>query len=300
MRVLVSGASGMIGTAIVDALRERGDDVGRLVRGVPTAAIDVPWDPAAGTIDRTRLAAGRFDAVVHLAGEPLLWRWTEGKRRAIRESRVHGTALLAESLAQLERPPGVLAVASATGWYGDRADELLTEQSLPGSGYLAEVVQAWESAAQPARDAGIRTVHLRMAPVLSPRGGALKAQLLPFRLGAGGRVGRGTQWAPWIGLHEAVRVWLHALDEEQVEGALNAVGPTPVRNREFVRALGRVLRRPTVVPAPIPLMKLALGAELIDEMLLTSQKVLPSRLEALGYDFLDRTVEDALRRELGR
>lgn len=302
MRILMSGASGMVGAAIRDLLAARGDEVGALVRGGrPSAGLDVAWDPAKNRIDRDALAAGGFDAVLHLAGESLLGRWNDDKRRRIRDSRVQGTELLATALAELgDGAPSAFLVASATGVYGDRDEELLTEQSAPGDGFLAGVVRAWEAAADPARAAGIRVVHLRMGPVQSPKGGALGAQLLPFRLGAGGRVGSGRQWAPWIGLHETARIWLFALDTADVEGPINVVGPTPVRNAEYVKALGRVLKRPTLIPAPVPLMKLALGSQLIDEMLLASQKVVPARLEALGYDFQDRTVDDAFRRELGR
>lgn len=296
----MSGASGMVGSEIRAALEARGDEVGALVRGGrASSGLDVAWDPAAGTIDDTALAAGGFDAVMHLAGESLLGRWTEAKRTRIRDSRVDGTRLLATQLARLEDGPRTLLVASATGFYGDRGEELLSEEAAPGSGFLADVVREWEAAAEPAREAGLRVAHLRMAPVQSPKGGALGAQLLPFRLGAGGRVGSGRQWSPWIGLSETARIWLHVLDND-VDGVVNVVGPTPARNAEYVRALGRVVRRPTIIPAPVPLMKLALGGQLIDEMLLASQKVVPSRLEGIGYEFLDRTVEDAFRRELDR
>lgn len=298
MKVLVSGSSGMIGRAIVDALEQRGDEVGALVRGGPASgALDVAWDPQGGTVDEDALARGRFDAVVHLAGEPLLGRWTDEKRRRIRVSRVDGTALVARSLAQLDEPPRVLACASAVGWYGDRGNELLTEDSARGEGFLAEVVEAWEAAAEPARAAGIRTVHLRMGAVQSKEGGALGRQLLPFRLGLGGPIGTGEQWWAWVGLHEVVRMWLLALDDERLQGPVNAHGPTPCTNREYARALGRVLHRPAVLPVPPLALRLAMGA-LVQEMLLVSQKVLPARLEALGFEFHDRTIEDTLRREL--
>lgn len=300
MRVLVSGSNGMIGSAIVQALHDRGDQVGRLVRGGPSSGLDVAWDPAGGTIDGDALAAGEFDAVLHFAGESLLGRWTESKRAEIRRSRVEGTELVAAALARLAAKPSAFLVASASGIYGNRGEELLTEHSSAGGGFLAGVVVEWEAAADAARQAGIRTVHLRMAPVQSTEGGALKAQLLPFRLGAGGRVGDGRQWIPWIGLQECVAIWLHALDHAEVAGPVNVVGPEPARNVEYVKALGRVLHRPTMIPAPVPLMKLALGKQLIEEMLLYSQKVLPARLEAHGYEFRDRTIEDALRRELDR
>ncbi|MCW2950098.1 MAG: yfcH: family protein [Thermoleophilia bacterium] len=298
MRVLVSGAGGLIGSAVVNELRARGDEVGVLRRGnSPLGPLDVRWDPAHGTIDAGALAAGNFDAVAHFAGEPLLGRWTDTKRESIRSSRIEGTMVLARTLAQLERQPEVFVVASAVGYYGNRGDELLTESSAQGEGFLADVVSAWEHAAEAARDAGIRTVHMRMAAVYTPRGGALKAQLLPARLGLNGRFGSGRQWMSWVGLREIVRMWLFAIDDERVVGPVNAVGPTPARNQDFVRALGRVLHRPAVLPAPVPLMKLALGSQLIDEMLLASQKTVPARLEGLGYDFLDRTIDDALRTE---
>lgn len=300
MRVLVSGASGMIGGAIAQALRDRGDEVAALVRHGRPAGMDVRWDPAAGELDADALAAGGFDAVLHLAGESLLGRWNADRRERIRSSRVDGTALLARGIAGLQQRPTAFLVASATGWYGDRGEDVVTEESPRGDGFLAGVVADWEAAADPAREAGIRTVHMRMGPVQSTRGGALKAQLLPYRLGAGGRVGSGRQWLPWIGLQEAVRMWLFALDTPAVAGPVNAVGPTPARNVEYAKALGRVLRRPAIVPAPLPLMKVVLGEQLIQETLLTSQKVVPARLEGLGYQFLDRTIEDALRRELGR
>lgn len=300
MRILMSGASGMIGTAIREQLDARGDEVGALVRGGESSGLDVGWDPSGGTIDDAALAAGRFDAVVHLAGEPLMGRWTDEKRAEIRDSRVDGTALVAGAMARLDEPPAVLAVASATGIFGNRGDEVLTEQSPPGDGFMAGVVREWEAAADPARDAGIRTVHLRMAAVQSPKGGSLAQQLLPFKLGLGGRFGSGRQWMPWVGLTEAANMWLFALDTDAVEGPINAIGPTPARNADYVRALGRVLHRPTLLPTPVPLVKLVYGGQLVEEMLLYSQKAVPARLEALGYEFLDRTIDDALRRELGK
>lgn len=300
MRILVSGASGLIGSALVAALESRGDHVCALVRGTATREGDVSWDPAAGTIDHAALADGSFDAVLHFAGEPLLGRWTDEKREQILRSRVDGTTLLAEALAALEDRPDALLMASAVGIYGDRDEELLTEDSRAGDGFLAGVVLQWENAAEPAREAGIRVAQLRMAPVQTPLGGGLKQQLLPFKLGVGGRVGSGQQWTPWIGLHETVRAWLFAIDDERVEGPINVVGPTPARNIEFTKALGSVLNRPTILPVPVPMVKLMYGSQLVDEMLLGSQKVVPARLEGLGFEFEDRTIRQALRRELGR
>lgn len=302
MRILVSGSRGLVGAAIVAALEARDDEVRALVRGRATRDGDVSWDTDASTIDRDALAAGRFDAVLHLAGESLIGRWGDDKRERILRSRVDGTTALAEAIAAIEPDarPATFLVASATGIYGDRGEELLTEESARGTGFLADVVALWEAACEPARAAGVRVVNLRMAPVQAADGGALKAQLLPFRLGAGGRVGSGRQFWPWISLGETVRAWLFALDSTDLDGPLNLVGPTPARNREYAKALGRVLNRPAVLPAPTPIMKLAMGAQLVDEMLLSSQKVAPARLEGHGFEFTERTVEDALRGALGR
>ncbi len=297
-RILISGARGLVGSALVAALRERGDEVGSLVRGTARDALDVLWDPTTGTIDSEALAAGRFDAVVHLAGEPLLGRWTAEKQDEIRRSRVDGTKLIASAIGELDVRPTAFVVASAVGFYGDRGDELLTETSAPGSSFLASVVSDWEAAADPARTAEIRTAHLRMGVVLSRHGGALREQLLPFKLGLGGCTGSGRQWMPWIGMHDLVRVYLLAIDDERIDGPVNAVGPTPSRNAEFVKLLGRLLHRPTILPVPLPLLRARYSRELVEEMLLHGQKVVPARLEALDFEFDDRTLELALRRAL--
>jgi uncharacterized protein len=298
MRILMSGASGLLGSAIRAALEARGDEVRALVRSGPGSDGDVAWDPTGDHIDEKALAAGSFDAVVHLAGESLQGRWDDDKRAQILDSRVKGTGLLTRALAGLQPRPATLLAASAIGYYGSRGDELLTEDSAKGTGFLADVVAAWEDAADPAREAGMRVVHLRMAPVQSAAGGALKEQLLPFRLGLGGSIGGGQQWWPWIGLHDTVRVWLHALDHAEVEGPLNVVGPTPARNAEYAKALGRALRRPTILPTPVPAVKLMFGSQMVEEMLLGSQKAIPARLEALGFEFDDRTIQQAFEREL--
>lgn len=300
MRILMSGASGLVGTALVAALRARGDDVGALVRGDAAAdGLDVRWDPAAGSIDVDALARGSFDAVVHLAGEPLLGRWNDDKRASILASRVDGTGLLARSIAALDAAPRALVCASAVGIYGSRGEEVLTEQSRPGEGFLADVVRQWEAAAEPAREAGIRTVHLRAGAVLAKSGGALAEQLLPFRLGVGGPVGGGRQWSAWVGLDEIVAIFLFALDDARVEGAVNAVGPTPARQSQHAKAIGRALHRPSFMPVPAFAVRLLFGA-VADELVLASQKVVPARLEALGYEFQDRTVDGAMRRALAR
>lgn len=297
MRVAVSGSSGLVGTALVCALRERGDDVQRLVRRPSGAPDEVAWSPARGELDRAALEG--VDAVVHLAGEPIVGRWTPARRRRILESRVAGTGVLAREVAALDKTPRAFVCASAVGYYGDGGDTELTERAAHGSGFLAEVVEAWEAAAKPARDAGVRTVTLRSGIVLSQNGGALQRLLLPFRLGLGGRVGSGRQYWAWIGLHELVRIFLHAIDDDEMRGVYNAVGPEQTTNAQFTHALGRVVRRPTPFPVPGAALRLVMGA-LVDEMLLASQRVIPQRLSEAGYEFLDGSLEAALRRELGR
>lgn len=295
MKVLVSGSHGMIGSALTTALEESGHTVGRLVRGEDRSAVDVTWSPDAGKIDSASLVG--YDAVVHLAGEPIVGRWTTAKRRRILRSRERGTSTLAAALAGLDAPPSALVCASAVGYYGDGGDQLLDERSPRGEGFLADVVERWERAAAPARDAGIRTVHTRAGIVLSPKGGALQRLLLPFRLGLGGRVGSGHQYWAWIGLSELVRLLVRAVEDAELEGVYNAVGPQQTTNREFTKALGSVLHRPTPFPVPAAPMRWAMG-DLVDEMLVASQRVVPARLVDAGYDFLDATLEDALEREI--
>jgi uncharacterized protein (TIGR01777 family) len=293
MRVLVSGASGLIGAALVRALRRDANDVVRLVRAHGAAAAgSLLWDPAQGTFDAA--GAEGADAVVHLAGENIAsGRWTAARKRAVRESRVAGTRLLAEGLAGLARPPGVLITASAVGVYGDRGDEELTEASSPGQGFLADVCQAWEAATEPAASAGIRIVHLRFGVVLSAAGGALARMLLPFRLGLGGRLGSGRQWMSWVSLDDAVGIVRHALGAAGLVGAVNAVAPTPVRNADFTRALASALRRPALFPVPAIALRIVLG-EMADELLLASQRTIPAALTRSGYGFRHPEVEDAL------
>lgn len=297
MIVLVSGSHGLIGSAVAAALQERGDTVHRLVRGPAQRDGDVSWDPAGDRIDRAALAG--HDAVVHLAGEPIFGRWTAAKKQRIRDSRVLGTQLLARELAALQAPPRVLVSGSAVGWYGDRGDEVLTEDSEPGSGsFLTDVARDWEVAAELARSDRTRVVRIRTGIVQSDRGGALKTQLLPFRLGLGGRVGSGRQWTSWISIDDVVRVFLRALDDESLDGAVNAVAPEPVTNAEYTKVLGRVLGRPTVMTVPAPLLKAALG-ELSSEAL-SSLRVAPTRLEAAGFEWQYPQLEPALRHVLGR
>ncbi|MFP4056148.1 MAG: TIGR01777 family oxidoreductase [Candidatus Brocadiia bacterium] len=296
MRVLITGSHGLIGSALADSLRDTGHSTTPLVRSQARQG-EVRWDPAAGAIDAAGLE--RHDAAVHLAGESILGRWTAAKKARIRSSRVDGTRLLCQTLAGLEHPPGAVLVASATGYYGDRGSEVLTEESEAGRGFLAEVCRAWEAAAEPARRRGIRVVHLRFGVVLSARGGALAAMLPPFRLGLGGAVGSGRQYLSWIALDDAVGAIRHALVRETLSGAVNVVSPHPVTNRELAKTLGRVLRRPAVLPLPAFVLRLVYG-EMADATLLSGVRARPARLVETGYAFRHPRLEAALRFLLGR
>ncbi len=296
MRVAVTGSSGLIGSALLAALRAGGHEPTRIVRREPVVPDEVGWDPEAGTIDAHALAGA--EAIVHLAGYNLGTRWTATKKRQILESRTESTRLLAVTASSLEPRPTVMVCASAVGLYGDRGDEVLTETSPRGEGFLSDVVEAWEAAAQPARDAGIRVVHLRQGIVLSRRGGALGRLLLPFRLGLGGKVGTGEQWMSWVALDDVTGAYLHAL-EHPLSGPVNLVSPEPARNRDFVKALGRALHRPAVVPFPSFAVQMLLG-EMGEELLLASKRVLPAALESGGYVIRQRTLHGALASALAR
>jgi hypothetical protein len=296
MRVLVSGASGFIGSALVPTLTTGGHSVRRLVRRVPSGEGEYRWNPAAGDVEPSALEG--VDAIVHLAGESVAGRWTEPKKERILRSRVEGTPTLSEAIAVLDRPPGVLVCASAIGYYGDRGDEQLTEDSASGEGFLAEVVREWESASRPAEEAGIRVVRLRFGIVLGPSGGALKTMLRPFRLGLGGRLGRGRQWMSWVSIDDVVGAIHHALATEELAGVANTVAPNPVTNAEFTKTLARVLGRPALMPVPAPALRLVLG-EFAQETL-ASARVIPGRLLETGYEFRYPELERALRHLLGR
>lgn len=297
-RVVISGASGLVGTRLAALLTTGGHRVDRLVRRPPAAAsTDIRWDPAAGEIDAAGLEGA--DAVMHLAGENIAGgRWTAARKEAIRRSRIDGTRLLAESLARLGRRPRVLISASAVGYYGPRGDEPLTEDSASGRGFLAEVCQAWEAAAEPARRAGIRVVNPRLGMVLAATGGALGRMLIPFRLGLGGVMGSGRQYVSWIALEDLVEAITYLMFAGHVSGPVNAVAPGPVTNRGFTQTLGRVLRRPTLAPLPAPLVRLLFG-EMGQALLLDGARVLPARLLASGFRFRYPDLEGALRSELG-
>lgn len=296
LRVAVTGSSGLVGSALVSFLRTGGHEVVRLVRRPPKlGGGEVRWDPE-GFVDTENLEG--VDAVVHLAGENIFGLWTSGKKEAIRQSRVQGTRVLVDALSALERPPGVLVSASAVGYYGDTGGERVDEESPPGSGFLAGVCREWEEAAAAAEDAGIRVVRLRAGVVLTPRGGALGAMLPLFRLGLGGPLG-GDQWMSWVSRDDMVGAIHHALVDEELSGAVNAVAPHPVRNRELASTLGRVLRRPAFLKVPAPLVRLATG-QMGEEALLASVRAVPAALEAAGYRFRHSGIEEALRHCLGR
>ena len=299
LRVVVTGATGFVGTALVPALVAAGHRVDRVSRRPPrSGTTDIQWDPIRGHLDSRALDGA--DAVVHLAGESVAaGRWTTRVKERIRRSRVEGTRLLAEALARLDRRPSVLIAASAVGYYGSRGEEPLTEDSPPGAGFLPEVAHAWEAAADPVRVAGIRVVHLRFGLILAGQGGALPRIVFPFRLGMGGVIGDGRQYWSWIALADVVRVIELAIALDGLAGPVNAVAPAPVTNREFTRVLGRVLGRPTVLPLPAPAVRLLMG-EMGQALLLDSARALPRRLERAGFRFRHPDLEGALRAALGR
>jgi uncharacterized protein (TIGR01777 family) len=302
MLVAVTGASGLIGAALVRRLRADGHQALRLTRSEPTEPDQVHWDPAAGELDADALA--KADAVVHLAAANITerLRWTGAFKRKLLESRVEGTGLVARTMADLARSdagPRVLVCASGINVYGDRGDEVLTEASSGGPGFLADLVRQWEQAADPARAAGLRVVHLRTGLVQDVAGAGLPKQVLMFRMGIGGRLGSGRQWLSWISLDDAAGAYLHALAREDLSGPVNAVAPNPVTNTEFTAALARVLRRPAFLHAPAFAPRLVLG-EVADELLLISMRVHPARLLETGYRFRFPELEPALRHTLGR
>lgn len=296
MHVVVSGASGMIGSALRPLLESSGHRVTPLVRGDDRSGIR--WDPYEPSIDAAALEG--CDAIVHLSGERIkAGRWTTRHKRAVLESRTRTTRFLARTLAGLSSPPSVMVSASAVGYYGDRGDEELTEDADAGRGFLADLCVAWEAAAAPAQDAGIRVVHPRSGLVLGAGAGLLPAFILPGRLAVVGRLGSGRQWMSWITLDDETRAFVHLL-ESDVSGPVNLAAPNPVTNREFTATLARVLGRPKLPPAPAFAIKLGVGREAAEEAALVSQRVVPAKLEGSGFEFVHTELEPALRSVLGR
>ena len=299
MRILVTGSTGFIGSALVPFLRDQGHDVVRLVRRKRgSAEQEVVWNPAQGTIDREGLE--RLDAVVHLAGANIAkGRWTIRRKQTLWNSRVEGTSLLCNTLGALQNPPKTLVAISAIGYYGDRGDELLDEESPPGTSYLADLCKAWETAARTAEPHGIRVVNPRLGMVLSPTGGPLRPLLHIFRFGLGGRLGTGNAYMSWITLHDALNVIAHCLASETLTGPINTVAPEPPTNRAFTAALGKALHRPTCCTVPAFVLRLALG-QLGQELLLASARVIPRRLTESGFTFAHPTIENALHSMLSK
>jgi hypothetical protein len=301
MRILISGSSGLIGTAVADALVRHGHTVQRLVRSATKSRPDssgVRWDPASGELDAA--AAEGADAVVNLAGASIgEGRWTAARKQLLRSSRIESTRNLVGTLAKLQKPPRVFVSASAAGYFGDRGDEELTEKSIAGDDFLATLCKDWENEAASAANFGARTVCTRFGIVLARDGGALPRMVLPFKFGAGGRLGPGKQWMSWLTLAEVANIVRFVLENDSLSGAVNAVAPQPVRNAEFTRTLASVLHRPTIFPAPAFALKLALG-EMAQGLLLSGQRVLPARLLAAGYPFQTTDLRVALREVLTR
>ena len=297
MHIAITGASGLVGSTLIPLLTTGGHCVTRLVRRDASTG-EVGWNPQAEKFDASPLNG--IDATVHLAGENIAAsRWNARVKQQLRDSRVAATRKLCEGLAKMSAPPKVLVCASAIGFYGDRGEELLDEKSPAGSGFLAQLAKDWEAATEPAAAAGIRVVNLRYGVILSPKDGALSKMLLPFKLGGGGPIGSGKQYWSWISIDDAAGAVHHALMTGHLRGPVNAVAPHPATNKEFTKTLGRVLRRPTIMPMPAFAARLALG-EMADELLLASLRVEPKKLLETGYEFRQPTLEAALRHLLGR
>jgi uncharacterized protein (TIGR01777 family) len=294
MKILVTGSTGLVGSALVPLLKTKGHQVLRLVRSTPTeGAGEVYWNPEKGTLSAEELEG--VQGVVHLAGESIAeGRWSEEKKKRIRESRVKGTTLLSETLARLKDKPEVLVSASAIGFYGSRGDENLTEQSASGSDFLAEVCREWELSTQAAAQSGVRVVNLRFGVILSREGGALKKMLFPYQMGVGGKLGDGQQYMSWIAIDDAVGAIVHALENDKLRGPVNVVAPRAATNYEFTKTLGHVLSRPTIFPMPAFAARLMFG-EMADATLLASQRVEPARLKESGFVFKYPELEGALR-----
>jgi uncharacterized protein (TIGR01777 family) len=296
MKIAIAGASGLVGSALIPALVSEGAAITRLVRGAPKSG-EIEWHPNQDQVSSESLEG--IDVIINLAGENIAGgRWTDEQKRKIRDSRVGGTHLLSEAIARMSAKPTAFICASATGIYGDRDDETLDEQSESGGGFLAGVCREWEKACEPAIKAGVRVVNLRFGPILAREGGMLAKLLTPFKMGMGGKVGSGKQFISWVSLDDSVGAVRLAINDQNIRGPLNIVSPNPVTNEEFTRTLGHVLNRPTALAVPAFAARLAFG-EMADEMLLSSQKVLPKKLTAAGFHFQDPELETAMRKYIG-
>jgi len=299
MKVLISGGSGMVGSALTDSLRAGGATVNHLVRSKETQSpADVRWNPTSATADVAAMEG--YDAVVHLSGANVAdGRWTSARKLVLRSSRIDTTRVLVDSLAHLKQKPAVFVCASATGYYGSRGDELLTETSGNGSDFLGLLCRSWEGEASRAAASGIRTVITRFGIILSAHGGALPAMAAPIRLGLGGRLGSGRQWMSWIALEDVIAILRNAIIDKSWNGPFNVVAPSPIRNADFTRILASVLHRPAFFAAPAFALRMALG-EMADALLLSSQRVQPAKLEAAGYRFRQENLEPVLFEALGK
>ena len=291
MKVLVAGSSGLIGAPLVERLLGGGHEVARLVRRAPVGSDEVRWDPAAGSIDATKLEG--MDAVIHLGGASIAARrWNAAYKAEIRNSRVDSARLLSETLARLDTPPSVFVCASALGYYGDRADETLTENAPQGDGFMAEATGEWEAATASAAQAGIRVCNMRIGIVLSGAGDLPKRMLLPFKLGLGGKLGSGKQYMSWVHIDDVVGAFIHALDTPTLQGAINLAAPNPVTNAEFTQALARILSRPALFTVPYFALQIAMGE--MAQVVMASTRLNPQRLLESGYAFQWQTIEPAL------
>ncbi len=294
MKILISGASGLVGKHLIPTLKAKNHEIYKLVRKTPKADDEIEWDAEKGFSETEQAKLENFDAVVHLAGDNVASEnWSDEKKRKIKDSRVVGTRVLVDALKKTENPPKIFVSASAVGFYGDRKDEILTEDSKHGEGFLPDVCMAWEDEIERANEFA-RVAFLRIGVVLAKDGGALEKMLTPFKFGVGGTVGSGKQWMSWIAIDDLIKIFDFALENENLRGAVNAVAPNPVTNAEFTETLGKVLHRPTVLPIPEFAIKLLFG-EMGETLLLQGARVLPKKLESAGFEFEFTNLEDAMR-----